>query len=152
MHKRCSTAGEYTSFSLDPRLAETTWVLSDWPLCRILLKNHADYPWLILVPRKLNLKEITALSLAESMQLMREVRGVSQVVQDYFKPDKLNLGTLGNVVSQFHFHVVARFESDPLWPESIWQSRLVDRAYDNPEPLVHELSRLLIWDEELRLE
>lgn len=130
-------------FKLDPRLEETTFMLVDWPLSRVLLKNHADYPWFILVPRKLDLVEITALTAADSMQFMKEVQVISEVVQTYFKPDKLNIGALGNVVSQFHFHVVGRFKSDPLWPQSIWQAAMIDNTYDEPACIIHELKSAL---------
>jgi diadenosine tetraphosphate (Ap4A) HIT family hydrolase len=36
------------------------------------------------------------------------------------KPDKINVGSLGNVVSQLHVHVVGRFRSDPAWPGPVW--------------------------------
>src|SRR3546814_7719880 len=46
-------------FILHERLAADTVALADWPLCRVLLMNDASYPWLILVPRRPDLKEIT---------------------------------------------------------------------------------------------
>jgi len=42
----------------------------DWPLSMVLLKNNADYPWLILVPRRDDLTEITQLPKADYYQLM----------------------------------------------------------------------------------
>lgn len=128
-------------FILDSRLEKTSFKLFDWPLSRVLLKNHADYPWLILVPRKPELKEITGLTLSESMQLMIEIKAASQMLQANFELDKLNIGSLGNIVSQFHFHVVGRFKSDPLWPHGIWQAEMKERAYDNPTTLIEMLKK-----------
>lgn len=124
---------------LDSRLEETTFRLVDWPLSRVLLKNHADYPWLILVPRREGVVEMTELTTAESVQFIKEVSGASRVLQAYFKPDKLNLGALGNVVPQLHFHVVGRFTSDPLWPQGIWQASMTDKKYDDPHLVIEAL-------------
>ena len=41
------------AFTLDPRLAQDSFALGDLPLSRVLLMNDANYPWLILVPRRL---------------------------------------------------------------------------------------------------
>jgi diadenosine tetraphosphate (Ap4A) HIT family hydrolase len=37
-----------------------------------------------------------------------------------FKPDKLNIGALGNMVPQLHIHIICRFEDDRAWPNAIW--------------------------------
>lgn len=42
------------------------------------------------------------------------------MLQALARPDKINVAALGNVVSQLHVHVVARFRSDPAWPGPIW--------------------------------
>ncbi len=36
------------------------------------------------------------------------------------KPEKINVGALGNMVRQFHVHVVARSPGDPNWPKPVW--------------------------------
>ena len=35
-------------------------------------------------------------------------------------PDKMNIATLGNVVSQFHVHVIARHVADAAWHQPVW--------------------------------
>ena len=44
-------------FELHPRLAADSLVLGDFPLCRLLLMNDAQYPWFILVPRREQARE-----------------------------------------------------------------------------------------------
>jgi diadenosine tetraphosphate (Ap4A) HIT family hydrolase len=34
--------------------------------------------------------------------------------------EKVNIGALGNVVSQLHVHVVGRHVGDPAWPGPVW--------------------------------
>jgi diadenosine tetraphosphate (Ap4A) HIT family hydrolase len=58
------------SFELDNRLARDALVIGDWPLTRVLLMNDARWPWLILVPRREDLVEMTDLELADQTQLL----------------------------------------------------------------------------------
>ncbi|HEY2112872.1 MAG TPA: HIT domain-containing protein, partial [Dongiaceae bacterium] len=37
-----------------------------------------------------------------------------------FTADKMNVAALGNQVPQLHVHVIARFASDPAWPNPVW--------------------------------
>jgi len=57
-----------------------------------------------------------------------------------FRPHKLNVAALGNLVPQLHVHVIARFEGDPAWPAPVW-GRVAARAY-SPEALVERIGRL----------
>lgn len=109
-----------SDFSLDPRLEADTIPVGDLALCRVLLMNDARYPWLILVPRRPGVSEITDLAEDDAAQLMREARIATQVMLDLAKPDKVNVAALGNVVAQLHVHVVGRFLSDPAWPGPVW--------------------------------
>ena len=107
-------------FTLDPRLAADTLHVGDLPLSAVLLMNDSRFPWLILVPRRPNLSELTDLAPNDAASLMDELRLAGRVLADLAKPDKLNVGALCNVVAQLHLHVVARFRSDPAWPGPVW--------------------------------
>ena len=111
-------------FCIDERIQSTCFTLGDWPLSSVFLKNEQAYPWFILVPRKSSIQEICQLEHDERHFLMEEINYLSLLVMDYFTPDKLNIGALGNVVSQLHIHVVARTQQDPLWPQGIWQTSM----------------------------
>ncbi|MGA4550858.1 HIT domain-containing protein [Methylorubrum aminovorans] len=108
------------AFSLDPRLAADTHPVGDLALCSVLLMDDARFPWLILVPRRPNLSELTDLTPEEARLAFEEIRIAVGVVQSLARPDKVNVAALGNVVSQLHIHVVARFRSDPAWPGPVW--------------------------------
>ena len=117
-------------FALDERLVSSCFALADWPLSRVLLKNNADYPWLILVPRVDNIQEIDQLPKQLRYQLIDEISQLSSITRAHFKPNKLNMGALGNIVAQLHIHVVARFTYDKLWPHGIWQAAQTTVPYD----------------------
>lgn len=108
------------AFALHPRLAADTHSVGDLPLCRVLLLDDARYPWVVLVPRLPELREIHELALAERVQLLEESCQVAVWLQRSFAPDKLNLGTLGNLVPQLHLHHIARYRTDPAWPGPVW--------------------------------
>ena len=36
------------------------------------------------------------------------------------KYDKVNIGMLGNIVSQLHLHIVLRKKNDAAWPGPVW--------------------------------
>lgn len=110
-------------FELHPRLAADTRVLGDLPLCRVLLSRDSNYPWLILVPRIDNLREIHHLAEADRQQLMRESCAVAALMEASLQPDKINIGALGNLVPQLHLHHVARFTGDAAWPGPIWGAK-----------------------------
>ena len=105
------------SFTLHPRLAADTSFIADWPLCRVLLMEDARYFWLVLVPRRDGVTEITDLSAEDRALLMEETARAGEIIKG---GAKLNIGALGNLVPQLHLHVVARRSGDPAWPGPVW--------------------------------
>jgi diadenosine tetraphosphate (Ap4A) HIT family hydrolase len=110
-------------WSLHPQLANDTVRVGDLSLCRVLAINSADYPWLILVPRRAGVTEIIDLG-DKATKLMSEVAQASRVLKAATKCDKLNVAAIGNVVPQLHVHIVARWKTDPLWPKPVWGAAL----------------------------
>jgi diadenosine tetraphosphate (Ap4A) HIT family hydrolase len=108
------------SFALDARLAADTFVVGDLPLSRVLLMNDARYPWVILVPRRAGLAEITDLAPSERAELMEEMAQVAAALGEWPGVEKINIGALGNVVRQLHAHVVGRRAGDAAWPGPVW--------------------------------
>ncbi|WP_334061633.1 HIT domain-containing protein [Alteromonas genovensis] len=119
-------------FELDSRLHNDTFFVCDLTLCRVLLMNDKQFPWLILVPMRNNIAEIIDLPEQEQQTLLAESAKVSTVLQQVFSPYKLNVGALGNVVRQLHVHHVARFENDVAWPKPVWGNQ-APVAYDDVE-------------------
>jgi diadenosine tetraphosphate (Ap4A) HIT family hydrolase len=108
-----------TGWSLHPQLAADTAPVGDLALSRLLAMNDADFPWLILVPRRVGVSEIIDLGAAQST-LMDEIALVSRALKDETGCDKLNVAAIGNMVPQLHVHIVARRKDDPLWPKPVW--------------------------------
>ncbi len=82
--------------------------------------NDARYPWVILVPRHASISEVFELSITDQQQLWREATQLGEAMKTALGGDKINIATLGNVVSQLHVHVVLRRHTDTAWPAPVW--------------------------------
>ena len=109
-----------STWTLHPQLARDTAPAGDLPLARVLLANDANYPWLILVPRKPGLVELIDLEEDEQVQLLGEIANAARALKSITKCDKLNIAALGNQVPQLHVHVIARRRHDAAWPKPVW--------------------------------
>lgn len=107
-------------FKLHPRLKEDCHVLGESDLSLLLLMDDARYPWFIMVPKRPDLKEIFELPEKEQLQLIKESSYLAHALSEAFKGDKINVASLGNVVSQLHIHHIVRFKNDPAWPGPVW--------------------------------
>lgn len=107
-------------FILDPRLEQDSHFITDLTLCQVRLENVRNFPWLILVPRVANLTEVHQLTAEQQTQLIDESSRCAQALNQCFALDKINVGALGNVVSQLHWHVVGRRADDAAWPRPVW--------------------------------
>ena len=107
-------------YALHPQLADETVPVCDLDLCRVLLSKDANYPWLVLSPRREGLRDLHDLSGKDGDAALDEIRRCSQALVDLFGPDKMNVAALGNQVPQLHIHIIARFTSDPAWPGPVW--------------------------------
>jgi len=107
-------------FYLDPQLAADCLVLGDLPLSRLLLMNDARYPWCILVPRRPELIELHTLLADDAALLHEEIGLVASRLLALPEVGKINVGALGNVISQLHVHVIGRHEEDAAWPGPVW--------------------------------
>ncbi len=114
-------------FHLHERLEADTAPVTELGLCRVLLMDNRVWPWLILVPARPNLTEIHQLPQAAQHRLMDEISLASQALEGLFRPDKINVGALGNMVPQLHVHVIARTKGDPAWPGPVWGSGFAER-------------------------
>ena len=107
-------------FTLDTRLDQDTWLIGDLPLCRLLLSNDSNYPWFILVPRREGISELFQLDDSDQQLMWRETTELARVLNEMFGAHKMNVATLGNVVSQMHMHVIVRYRTDAAWPAPVW--------------------------------
>lgn len=131
-------------FVLHPQLENDTFFLGSLDLSDVLLMNDSRYPWLILVPRSNNVFDITDLSEENRQILMEETNFVASLIKRHYKPERLNIAMLGNVVPQLHCHIIARFKEDFAWAKPVWGiGEAVPYSEDKQEETISLLKNLL---------
>jgi diadenosine tetraphosphate (Ap4A) HIT family hydrolase len=108
------------AWSLHPQLDNDAVGIGELPLSRLLLSKDANYPWLILVPRRAGAVEIIDLDSGDRASLMTEIGRICEALRDITGCDKLNVAALGNQVPQLHAHIIARRKGDAAWPRPVW--------------------------------
>ncbi|NRD72381.1 HIT domain-containing protein [Shewanella sp. VB17] len=127
-------------FKLHERIDMDSDSVGFMPLCEIRLSKEDIGPWLILVPRINDITEVHQLSHKQQVQLIRESSTVSTKLEEVFSPDKINVASLGNIVSQLHIHHVARYTDDIAWPGPIWGNTTgLKRNDKEQQKLIHQI-------------
>lgn len=109
-----------TDFQLHPQLRQDCFSVGSLALSELLMMNDSQYPWFILVPRRAHIKEIHQLSAADRQTLLAESCLLAETLSEQYRPDKLNIAAIGNLVPQLHLHHVVRYQTDKAWPAPIW--------------------------------
>ena len=105
---------------INKNFLKSSYHVKDLRLCSIRLHDNLKFPWLILIPRRKNITDMSELNSKDQILLMKEIIYVSKIVKKLFKTSKLNIEKIGNIVPQLHIHVIARHKKDISWPLSVW--------------------------------
>ena len=100
-----------------------SYYITDLKLCSIRLINNSKFPWIILIPKRKNITDITELNSKDQVLLMKEIVFCSKLMKKIFKTKKLNVEKIGNIVPQLHIHIIARSKKDSTWPLSVWVTK-----------------------------
>ena len=111
------------SFKLNRKFLKTSHHLIDLKLCTIRLNDNSKFPWIILIPKRNKITDISDLNSKDQTLLMKEIVYASKVMKKLFKTSKLNVEKIGNIVPQLHVHIIARNKKDSSWPLSVWVVR-----------------------------
>lgn len=107
---------------INERIERDSVLICELELCQLrLIKDELD--WFILLPRGKDLVEIIDLKPDDRLKLMNEISYVSKLLMDNGDYDKQNIGSLGNIVSQLHIHIIGRKKNDRAWPNAIWGTK-----------------------------
>ena len=108
------------SFKLDRKFLKSSHHITDLKLCTIRLNDNSKFPWLILIPKRNKINDMSDLKSKDQILLMKEIVYVSKIMKKLFKTSKLNVEKIGNIVPQLHIHIIARSKKDSSWPLSVW--------------------------------
>ena len=118
------------SFSIHPQLrGDCHWLLA-LECSELLLHRDAAVPWFILVPR-VEAGELHELEYPVRHRLADEADAVARFVSTWFRCDRINQASIGNLVPQLHLHVIGRHRGDACWPGVVWGRLQTDERYDD---------------------
>ena len=95
----------------------------DLKLCSIRMIDNSNFPWIILIPKRKGVTDITDLKKNDRNQLMEEIFYCSNIMKKVFKTSRLNVEKIGNIVPQLHIHIIARKKTDATWPLPVWVTK-----------------------------
>ena len=108
---------------VNKKILNNSYNITDLKLCSVRLIDNSKFPWIILIPKRKKVYDITGLNTKDQILLIKEIVFCSKIMQKAFKTSKLNIEKIGNIVPQLHIHIIARFKNDSAWPLSIWVVR-----------------------------
>ena len=107
-------------FKLDNRIENDSFFMQEIKNFQIRLMNVQEFFWIVLIPIKPNLIELSDLEVHERNELLNFAIDLGNYIKSDQNFDKVNIGMLGNVVAQLHLHIVLRNKDDPAWPGPVW--------------------------------
>ena len=118
-------------FKLDQRLEDNSFLIDIFDDIQIRVFNDSRYFWYILVPTISELKDWHDLPIKVEKNLLIYTRKLSQFLSQTQNADKINIASIGNIVSQFHLHVIARHKDDAKWPHPVWGDPITSALSQN---------------------
>ena len=118
-------------FKLDNRIEKDSFFVKENNDFQIRIMDVSEVFWVILIPTKINLVELSDLDINERNYLLNFTIELGNFLKSKGRYDKTNIGMLGNVVSQLHLHLVLRKKSDPAWPGPVWGYNFKNKLDEN---------------------
>ena len=116
---------------INKNFIKSSHYVSDLKLCSIRLIDNQNFPWIILIPKRKGVTDITNLKSNDQILLIKEIVHVSKLMKKVFKTNNLNVEKIGNIVPQLHIHIIARYKNDLTWPLSVWVKKGKIYSKDN---------------------
>ena len=107
-------------YRINKKFLKSSHYIVDLKLCSVRLNDNSKFPWLILIPKRKNITDISELNSKDQILLMKEIVSASRLMKKLFKTSKLNIEKIGNIVPQLHIHIISRKKTDSSWPLSVW--------------------------------
>ena len=132
-------------FKLDNRIEQDSFLVKEFNDFQIRIMDVREVFWVILIPTKINLIELSDLDIDKRNNLINFATELGDFLKSNEEYDKVNIAMLGNVVSQLHLHLVMRNKSDPAWPGPVWgfnfKNKLDVKSKTNRSNLIHQFSK-----------
>ena len=126
-------------FKINKKFRKSSHHIANLKLCSIRLNDNSKFPWIILIPKRKNITDMTDLNSKDLILLTKEIVYCSNIMKKIYKTSKLNLEKIGNMVSQLHFHIIVRKKKDSSWPLTVWVTK--EKIYSK-KSLIMNLEKL----------
>ena len=130
------------SFKIDKKFLKSSHHIIELKLCSIRLNDNTKFPWVILIPKRNKITDMTDLNSKDQIQLMKEIVYSSKVMKKLFKAFNLNIEKIGNFVPQLHIHIIARYKDDYTWPSSVWVKKGKPYSKKNLNLILNKLKKV----------
>ena len=128
-------------FKINNKFLKSSHHITDLKLCTVRLIDNSKFPWIILIPKRKNINEISELNSKDQLLLMKEVIYSSKIMKKLFKTSKINIEKIGNIVSQLHLHIIVRKKTDSSWPLTVW---VVKGKIYSPSSLKENINKIRV--------
>ena len=126
-------------FKINNKFLKSSHHIADLKLCSVRLNDNSKFPWLILIPKRKNVTDISELNSKDQTLLMKEIVLVSGLMKKLFKTSKLNIEKIGNIVPQLHIHIISRKKTDSSWPLSVWTVKGKKYSAENLKDVLNKI-------------
>ncbi len=100
----------------------------------LYLGEHQFYRGYSVLVTKEHFREMTDLPEVKREALFKEMMKAHLALEKVFRPKKMNMCSLGNVVDHVHWHFFPRYANDPDFKNPPWlQMHLFDSAKVSPQ-------------------
>ncbi|MFA6189262.1 MAG: HIT family protein [Sulfuricurvum sp.] len=106
--------------------------------------HESEIPWLKIFTHEPR-KEFSECSRDERMMIFDLLDLIEKEMIAYFKPEKINIASFGNMLPRVHWHIMGRFINDSYFPEPMWgvKQRIGDVKVAPMEPFIEKLKAVL---------
>ena len=104
---------------IHPQITQDSFLVWESEDIIVRLMNDQRFPWLLVIPTY-DVVEFHDVPWPKAAALTKFLHQLSAHIKQEFSADKMNMATLGNVVPQLHFHLIARYKTDAAWPKPVW--------------------------------
>ena len=125
------------------KIFKDTFFIKNLKLSSIHLINNSNFPWIILIPNRKNIKNIHELKRKDQIQLIHEISYCSKILKKIYKAKNINVEKIGNFVNKLHVHIIARSKKDSSWPLSVWVVKQKEYSYKNLNKTIDKLKSFL---------
>ncbi|MDF1878327.1 HIT domain-containing protein [Sulfurimonas sp. SAG-AH-194-C20] len=88
-------------------------------------KEESEIPWLKIFTKE-PYKELGDVPAGLRTKLWETYDLIEYEMRHYYNPKKINMASFANILPRVHIHIMARFEEDSYFPQSMWGEKQRD--------------------------